>query len=211
MLGIPLRIVPRGTGVRQVRTFHAAGAPGSQRSAPAVDPVAGQTVVSRDQPLAFFQTFLLRHLHVRVARSTAGLGILQRDHRMRPVRHVAVGIGHLRRPSLPAMTDRTTELARVMHHIRMRSRRQGGPSTTGSSPGAMPTWHETQRSVTFNRATPPAGAVCRWGLRCCSRPPGCAASPSGKFSCTAAAISNTSVPKLDQSSRCLFRFIVDPI
>ena len=121
VLGVPVPVVARCADGRQVRTLHAAGAARAKGSAAAVDAVARKTVVARDQPLAPIQPRAVRHADVRVARAAAGRSVFERDHRLRPVVDVAVGVGHLGRSSLSAMTDRTAEFPRIMHDVRVRS------------------------------------------------------------------------------------------
>ena len=104
----------------QIRTFHAPGTSRPQRPAPPVDAMAGQTVVTLHQVLSQLQGRLIRHAHVRVACSAAGIRIPGIDHRPRPEMHVAVRIRLVSRSALTSVAYGTAKFTRIVNHGRVR-------------------------------------------------------------------------------------------
>ncbi len=107
-------------GRREVRPLHAA-AVRAQRSAAPVELVAGEAVLPVEGCRACAQPGGFGDSHGCMTTAAAGVGEAAREHRLRPVRDLAVRVGTVRRAALAAVADRAAHVRRLVRDARMRA------------------------------------------------------------------------------------------
>jgi hypothetical protein len=108
MMFVPILLESGGTDAGQIGAFLSACSAGTQSATSSIHAMASEAIGLLETEFPLLQLRHVRNAEVSVTAAATGKRILVGQHRLRPVGHLAVGVGRVGRSSLAAVANRAT-------------------------------------------------------------------------------------------------------
>ena len=118
---VPVSFKTRRTHPREIRSLLASRTARTQGSPSSIQLVAREAIGLLKKSFAVFEPSEIWNTQVGMTTAAARVQILFCQHRLRPIRYLAVRVRRIRRATLAAMTDCATVSRRIMNNVGMPS------------------------------------------------------------------------------------------